>query len=439
MRRTWWICLVLLASTVEAIAETRQTTVAVTLRKRPGEKSLAVVALPAGTTVEVIREEGRWLLVRANNAEGYLTRTTVTEPTAPPGTPVATTWGAIRTGGTAGEPKVSELFVEVIAPTTVVRATPAADGARVGDLARGTRIAVLDAATHPGWVHGRAAVGSMEGWIARGTVADSASAVTLVTEDVKGVPTGSTFRRRPPAAHALRIEAGVGYRSLGMDLTSNADGGLTNYLVDADAVATELRVMSTIGLGARWFAAVDGTVQAAMASPGLDYPGPTSAPGKIPFRTLATELGGRFGVRASDVFAIAVRVAGHYDAFLPRDVDNAGLLPRERLLGLVAGARVDVVPPTSPFSAALRLDVLAFGARAQTPGLEDGTASTTHGAWGGMTLRFALTPRWALFGDYTLGRTTTAWTGMSIRQPGVTSARRVDTGQFVQLGIGAEL
>jgi hypothetical protein len=115
------------------------------------------------------------------------------------------------------------------------------------------------------------------------------------------------------------------------------------------------------------------------------------------------------------------------------------MLPRERLLGATAGARVELRPPTSRFGAVLRTDVLVVGSRAQTPGLEDGTSSTAHAVWGGVTVRLAVTRRWTVFGAYDFARMSTTWSGMSSRQPGVTSTHRIDTAQVAQLGVGAAL
>ncbi len=421
------VLLVVIATDVHA--DSRSTTVAVTVRKRPGEKAAAVGQLPAGSEVVVLREEGRWLFVKSGGVEGYLTRTTVT-PVPIAVTPSAASWGSAYAGG--------ELRVVIAVTSASLRDGPAAGAAELAKLPRGQRVDVVDATSKPGWVR-VSDDASRTGWLARADVAntateDSASGVLVVS----GRATASTFRRRAPDRLGLRLEVGAGFRTLGMDLTSNATGGLTNFIVDANAVAVSVRANGTLQLGERLFAGIDSSLVVGAASPGIRYPGPSSAPGRIPFQTIATEVGARLGVRARKTFALAVRFAGHYDAFLP-EVENVGTLPRERLLGLVAGARVDVVPQTTPISAELRLDALVLGSRAQTPGLEDGTASEARALAGGVTLRFSLGARWSLFGDYEFGRVTTEWTGMSVRQPGVTGAERVDTTQSLQLGVSAEL
>jgi SH3-like domain-containing protein len=417
----------------DAIGETRTTTAVVIVRKAPGEKARALVTLPAGTPVEVVREDGRWLRIRIKKIEGYVTRTTVSEPVAKRATTAV--WSAPRRHeGVA----VTDLFVEVTAPSALLRSAPKDDAPGVAELARGGRLSVIDAATDPAWIHGRDEQGH-DGWIARAEVDNGAASVAVTGVDLRTGAAVDELTRPTPRRVAIRTELGIGFRSLGMDLTSNAEGGLTNYLVDADAVALTLDTTTVLRMFGSWFVAVDARVQLSDASPGIDYLGPTSPAGKIPFRTFATDVGVRAGLRAKQVFDLSLRAGGHYDAFLPRDVDNAGMLPREQLLGLTLGASAEIVPKHSPFSATIRGDILAIGARAQTPGLEDGTSNTTRGVWAGATVRYLLGQRWAVFGGYEFGRATTSWTGMSVRQPGVTSARRVDTTQLLQVGMSAEI
>jgi len=417
----------------DAIADSRTTTTAVTVRKKPGEKEPVVGTLPAGTPVEVVREEGRWLWIRAKKIEGYVTRTTVSEPAttavAPP------VWSAPRRS--QGE-TTSGLFVAVTAPSALLRSAPRSDAPKVADLARGGRLSVIDAATDPAWIHARDDQGH-DGWIARAEVDNGASAVDVTGVDLRTSEPRDPLTRRAPGRTEIRAELGIGFRSLGMDLTSNAAGGLTNYIVDADAVALTTDVAAILRLSPRWFVAVDARTSVSTSSPGIDYLGPTAPPGKIPFRTISTDVGVRAGMRAKDVFDLSLRAGGHYDAFLAHDVENAGMLPRERLLGLTLGAGGEIIPPHSPFSATIRVDALVLGSRAQTPGLEDGTSSTARAVWGGLTVRYLLGHHWALFGGYEFGRATTSWSGMSVRQPGVTSARRIDTTQLLHLGISASL
>ncbi len=428
--------MVSLLGLTELRAEPRRTTEAVTLRKKPGEKEAAITKLAAHTEVTVLAEEGRWLKVKVHNAVGYLTRTTVTPGTAPaPVTapsPQDGSWSAGRR--TSDGHEITALFVD--APSAgVLAARPDPQAPKVADIAKGARLTVIDSTT-PGWLHARDAAGH-EGWIASGHVENGATAVVVSGVDLQGRP--DDYDRSPTAPLALRGSIGFGYRSLGMDLSSNAEGGLTNYLVDADAAAAVGELDVRRQLSGSWFVAGDARVELSESSPGIDYPGPTAPPGKIPFSTFAADAGVRGGLRLDPAIEVALRVGGHYDAFLTKTVDNAGMLPRERLVGVTAGLRADITPPHSRFAAGIRFDVLALGSRAQTPGLEDGTSSTARALWGGVTVRFQLARHLAPYAGYDFGRASTAWTGMSVREPGVTNARRVDTTQLFQLGIAAEL
>ncbi|HEU4734840.1 MAG TPA: SH3 domain-containing protein [Kofleriaceae bacterium] len=440
MRAVLLLCaLAAVAPLTLARAESRRTLEDVALRKKPGEKEAVIARLPAGTPVAVLALDGRWLLVRANGATGYLTRTTVSEP-APGDAEPAGSWSA---GRKVDGRVASELYIQVVAPRAALRETPRPDAAKIAELARGRRLAVIDAASDPAWIHARDDAGQ-DGWIARAEVDNGASGVAVTGVDLAGTGLSREVAAAPAPARLPLVRAafGVGFRTLGMDLTSNADGGLTNYVLDADAVAATLDVdvaRRLARLGGRLVVGGDARLVASDSSPGIDYPGPTAPAGKIPFRTFAVDLGVRAGLRVHRAFDLALRVGGHYDAFLADEVDNAGMLPRERLLGATAGARVDIAPERSRFTITARLDALVLGGRKQTSGLEDGPDSTARALWGGLTMRYALRSHLAVFGGYDFSRASTEWSGMSVRQPGATRTRRVDTAQLVQLGISAEL
>jgi len=429
------------ASVTLAHAGGRRTLEPVALRKKPGEREAVVARLPAGAEVTVLAIDGRWLRVRAGGAEGYLARTTVSAP-EDADADAAAQLGQWSAGRRAGGRVVGELFIDVVVDRAALRAEPRADAAAIAALARGARLTVVDAASDPAWIRARDPAGH-DGWIGRAEIDNGASAVVVAGVDLRGVdrPRDDRGVRGGPAVRrlALRADLGIGYRALGMDLTSNAEGGLTNYAVDAGAMAATLDTDAVLRLGGAWLAGADARMSASDSSPGIDYPGPTAPPGKIPFRTFEADAGVRLGARLQRAFNVALRAGVHYDAFVTRSVANAGMLPRERLLGATLGARADISPERSRFAVTARFDALVLGGRAQTAGLEDGTSSTAHALWGGLTLRYALGHRLAAFGGYDFGRATTEWSGMSARQPGVTRTRRVDTAQLVQLGISAEL
>jgi SH3-like domain-containing protein len=424
-------CLIAFAAWAQAAPHTTE---AVTLRKKPGEKEDAVAKLPANTPIQILAEDGRWLKVRANGAVGYLARTTIADDKPLPGG-ATNQWSA---GRRKADTIATEMFVEVTAAKAALHADPKPDAPSVTAAAKGTHLVVVDAAAHPAWIHVRADDGK-DGWIARADVDNGASTVVVAGADLKGIGLErEAFTRPPPRTLAIRTELAIGYRSLGMDFSSNGAGGLTNYLVDADAVAVTLGSEATVRRGTYVFGA-DGRIELSESSPGINYPGPTGPTGKIPFKTFAADAGGRAGIHFADAFEVAARGGLHYDAFLANSVDNAGMLPRERLVGVTVGVRGDVVPRHSRFSASVRFDWLAVGSRAQTPGLEDGQDSSAHAVWGGVSFRFQLDRRFALATGYDFERATTSWSGQSVRDPAVTDAHRVDTVQLVRLGLSTEL
>ncbi len=419
-----------LSVSATAVADVRHTTEAVVLRKKPGEREPAVTNIPANAEITVLSEQGRWVRVRYGSAEGYITRTTIDEP-VPQVTPTAG-WSAARHPNETGE--VTDLFVQTTVPSRLF-ASPSTGAAPIAELASGTKLSIVDAASTPGWVHARDD-GGHDGWIARAEVSDTGSGVTVDANSIHTANVGAPFVRAPERAHG---ELGVGYRSLGMNMTANQVNGLTNYLAASDAMAAVGTVEVLWTITGRIYVGADARVEVSQSSPGLDYPGPTNMPGKIPFDTFAADVGGQVGIHVNELVNVALHLGGHYDAFLPDDVNNVGMLPRESLAGATVGLRAALVPPHSRFAATARFDVLAIGSRSQTPGLQDGTDSRAHAVWGGATLSYLIGRRIAMFAGFDLGWASTHWDGPSAREPGVTNAHRVDTSQLVQLGVSAAL
>jgi len=442
---------------------TWKTTIEVVLRKTPGERAPAVVKLPVGTVVVIEAEQGRWLRVRVGTQVGYLTRTTVATTTPPPVEPEPTPPAAPPTGPSPfdelapteapakrwGSDRIEAsragtgLFVGVTAPTGSVLAEPRSGATKIVEVPKGTRLTALET-SGGAWVHVRDDAGH-EGWIGRAEVDNSTASVAIggavpVDVDDAQVTRSGTETERPARKLTITAGAALGYRSVGMDFTSNGSVGLSNYLVSADAAAADLGVDVAARVGSRLRAGADARFQVGTSSgSGIEYVGPSRAGGRIPFKTLEIDSGARVGTRLGHVFEVAARAGFHYDAFLANNVDNAGRLPRERLIGATLGARFGISPPRSRVDVALRIDVLALGRRAQTAGLEDGTSSDAGALWAGATIRIALAHHLSLLSAYDFGRATTTWSGMSVRFSDVTQARRVDSTQTVQLGIAAEL
>jgi len=431
---------------------TWKTTIAVTLRDKAGEHADKVAELPVGTEVTVVGENGRWLRVRAAGHVGYLTRTTIAsdapapaiDPAAAPPAPTETDptprkrWGADRR---AASSEGSGLFVGVTAQRVSVLSEPRTGAASVFEATRGTRLAAIET-RDGGWIHVRDDAGH-DGWITRAAVDNSTANVALDDKPAVALTAEPATPDRAPVRverrFAITAGAALGYRSVGMDFTSNGSVGLSNYLVSADAAAVDVDVDVATRVTSRLHAGGDVRIQGGTSSgSGISYAGPSRAGGDIPFKTLAVDAGARVGTQRG-VFGIAARAGVHYDAFLADEVANAARLPRESLFGVTGGARVRIAPPRSRVTVGLRFDMLVLGTRSQTSGLEDGTSSDAGALWAGATIRIALGRHLSLLSAYDFGRATTTWSGMSVRFADVTAAKRVDSTQTVQIGVAAEL
>lgn len=421
----------------------RTTTIEVVLRKGPGERQAEVAKLAVGTAVLVEQEDGRWLRVRVGVHTGYLARTTVTAAVSSqardrPSDEPRRRWGADRAAaGTTG------LAIGVRVATATLYASPRAGAPAVGTAPRGTRLAVIGG-EDPEWLHVRSGDGR-DAWIARADV-DNGTAAVAIADPVEAAELRPAVRGPSESVASrgklvTRLGVAVGYRSLGMDFSSNGTTGLANYVVTADAGAADVTFDLVARLAGRLRLGVDGHVQVGSSSPGsgIAYLGPSRPGGSIAFSTVTSDAGVRIGLRAGQLFELALRGGLHYDTFITREVANAGRLPRERLLGATAGVRIAIMPPRSRVDVELRLDVLAIGRRSQTTGLEDGAASVAHALWGGATLLVPISRRMALLSAFDFGRATTSWSGMSVRDPSATAGRRVDQTQTVQIGLSAEL
>jgi uncharacterized protein YgiM (DUF1202 family) len=435
-----------------ASTEPRTTIEAVVVRKKPGEKEAVAGNLPAGTEVRIEGELGRWMMVRAGSVAGFVMRTQLTGPTpatdttafAPQPAP-APTVTTRKWGKRDPDQPIGDQLAVFASADSVLRSDAKPEASEIARVAAGARLVVLDAAEVAGFIRVRDDEGR-EGYVARaqvgnGAIASALSAPTLQAPIVRREGTQPERQATPPLQQArslaLRLDAGIGYRVLGMDFTSNGNR-FANYLASASAAAAEAD-LDVMLHARRLVIGVDAQLGASRSSPGIDYFGPTAPPGRVTFSTLSLDAGVRVGVRARRVFVVAARAGAHYDAFMTSSLENAPMLPRESLLGATLGARADIVPPASRVSATVHFDALAFGRRRQTSGLEDGADHTARAVWAGVTARFAFGRRFALLGAYDFGRATTEWSGMSTRDPTVTSARRVDSTQLVQIGLSIGL
>lgn len=426
--------------------DARTTIEAVVVRKKPGEKQAAAGELPAGTEVVIEREQGRWLRVRAGRITGYVTRTTVTAPSAAPEalavsnapssaqesgsqlavvSPVdatsrpatirpATSWRAVRDRETTKATRTA-LFATVTAPASALRSGPALEADQVAKADKGDRLIVLDARGTPGWVQVRDTDGH-DGWVSQRELGNG-------TEMVASIDDGAPVRRAPEIvavagveprrSWSLRIGAGAGYRALASEVMSRAtdapadqrtsDGGSVAE-VAIDALARPVRSFS-VGVDAR----IEVGRSATAATRGLD-------------------VGLRAGGRPGQMFELSLRVGARSESSV-----SALMGAGERLSGATIGGRVDVTPARSRVTATLQVDSLIGGTWKH-----DLTESKARALWAGMTIRVRLVRGLSLHTSFDLGRATTTWSQMSMSAE-TTPVRRIDTTQVLQFGLAGEL
>jgi len=410
---------------------------AVVLREKPGERQAVVARLPAGTKVDVDREQGRWRHVRAGGKSGWVTRTTLVGGPPPNDVGAAGKWSANVRGAATAAANTDALTIEVIAEAATLRGEPNANAPTVGDATPGARLAVLDARTQPGWIKVRDAAG-LTGWIERDHV-DNGDADAAFQRPLPGAAGGGDAIRPPPRGVALRGAARIGYRSLDMAYRSNGGAQFANYVLSSEATTLDLDGDALLRSHSRRLGiGFDARFRLSYSAPGIAYVEPSGMTSRIAFSMIEGDAGVRAALRVG-VADVAFRTGYHYGAFLVKDVENVGKLPRERLQGLTAGSRVDVRPADSRFGISTRLDVMLVGRRAQTPGLQDGTSSTARALWFGFGVHYTLSRRMTLEATFDYERATTGWTGMATRTPGATAAHRTDTTQLIEIGLSTEL
>jgi hypothetical protein len=151
----------------------------------------------------------------------------------------------------------------------------------------------------------------------------------------------------------------------------------------------------------------------------------------VGFTTHEVDVGVAAGARLAG-WTLAGRLGYHYEAALIGDLDNPARLPSEHLQGPTVGARVDLAIGRLWLRAGG--DLLVAGERAQTNGLEDGTATEVSALFGHAGAGYQLRGL-RIDAGYRLGHQRTTWSGPAPRQPGAGGATRSDRAQTVTLGV----
>lgn len=339
-----------------------------------------------------------------------------------------------------------------------LRARPGESAALVTKLPKGESVIVLERSGR--WVFVRA--GEHRGWLTRTTLArkqrarkaseyraaawrledraDSQPVVQDMIEDAtpetRRAPAGP-----PPALRDPRVvtSAAVGYRSLGIDFSSDGAAGIGNYIIDMAAMTAALGARARVLPHAAFSVELDGEYRFTYGRPGIHYQSSTGAAGDIPFVQHDVDAGATLGawVRpGGHAMRIAARAGYHYGAFLVDDADNVGMLASESLAGPVAGAAARIQPHGSSYQLYAAIDALLGGEREQTAGLEDGMSSAASAIWARAGAGVPLSAGLELGLEYRYERAATTWSGQSARQADATTARRIDTSHIAIVGVG---
>jgi uncharacterized protein YgiM (DUF1202 family) len=281
-----------------------------------------------------------------------------------------------------------------------------------------------------------------------GTDASPAFASASADRSASELTVERGISRESTSANTLSATAQAGVAILGQRFTSNGSGALTNYQADTDAFGL------MIGLG--YQRAVGKYLRL-----GLDGEYAFAGGGAVRYRTDAGNLilgvqthtidfGASAGVHFDVIggLELGVRLGGEIGLNLIAPNLKAPL-PSDRVVGMTIGAGASA---PSLFRIAQRpvgLRIAGGGLvpadRAQTPGLEDGTSSTTYGAFFGGAVTFGLTApptpgkkyvgNLLLAASYNYNIAATHYTGQSHRNVTITAADRGSAQHLISFGL----
>lgn len=427
-----------------ASAEPMRVNTKTKLREQPGEAAKVLGTLQPDQKVEVLETKGRWLRVRAGKKVGWITRTTV-EPIAGAAGGSDTAGAGAGTGaGSDGDwsakdkptsdagAKAADKRVVTASEPGPVRREPRRNAHEVYTLTPDDLATVEGESEQGAWLLIQNENGQM-GWIRSSLVqtVDDPAAIRMARArtDESGGPVRTVRKER---LIAPRVEAGLGYRGFGMDFESNGGAALDQYRIEASSALTRVGVWVPLEFSGVVIEA-GGSYAISLARPGIRYADQED----ISFLTHDAEVGANLGYRLLDgLLTVAGSGGFHYSVFRVDKLDNVAYLPSERLTGVTAGGLVELALGGGKYTVRGAFRTLIGGKRAQTAGLEDGTASTAGAWWANLDLDYALFSAFDLAAGYTFEHASTQWAGPSARRPGVTAARRKDNNHLLYVGVG---
>ncbi len=459
-----------------ADAERVRTTDTVKVYRDSGEQSGVITKVAEGTTLTVLKTDGRWLKVRVNGRTGWITRSNVASLDGDDvprntrrrpfvdGRSTRRGWGdgapddrtgvdAVDTGGDGdggdddgddrgergnddgddgddgdgddgdgggdgGDDDRAEAapaveMVVVTAGKTKLYPRASRKAKASRTLKRGARLTVLERDEE--WV--RVEYGDDAGFVRADAV-------------------GEADAGPPRARRAIVTKARLGFASLGGTFTSDgpASNALARYQLGSTAVSLNLGAEVAYAYGKDYYLGGGLEYLGCVATPGIRYAGQD-----IGFKTHDLDLRaiGGYDLHDRRGTVIWARLGYHVGITSMSDLMNMANLPSETLRGPAIGAAMTMPRLTPTIGVAASVDLLYPGTRTQTQGNEDGQLDGAMALTLGVTGAYAWKRDWNLEGGYRFGYAKTAWTGPSFRGTGATAAsERVDKNHVLTVGLG---
>ena len=459
-----------------ADAERVRTTDTVKVYRDSGEQSGVITKVAEGTTLTVLKTDGRWLKVRVNGRTGWITRSNVASLDGDDvprntrrrpfvdGRSTRRGWGdgapddrtgvdAVDTGGDGdggdddgddrgergnddgddgddgdgddgdgggdgGDDDRAEAapaveMVVVTAGKTKLYPRASRKAKASRTLKRGARLTVLERDEE--WV--RVEYGDDAGFVRADAV-------------------GEADAGPPRARRAIFTKARLGFASLGGTFTSDgpASNALARYQLGSTAVSLNLGAEVAYAYGKDYYLGGGLEYLGCVATPGIRYAGQD-----IGFKTHDLDLRaiGGYDLHDRRGTVIWARLGYHVGITSMSDLMNMANLPSETLRGPAIGAAMTMPRLTPTIGVAASVDLLYPGTRTQTQGNEDGQLDGAMALTLGVTGAYAWKRDWNLEGGYRFGYAKTAWTGPSFRGTGATAAsERVDKNHVLTVGLG---
>jgi uncharacterized protein YgiM (DUF1202 family) len=484
-----------------AAAERVQTTDTTKVYREIGEQSAVVTKVAEGTTLTVLKRDGRWLKVRVNGRTGWITRSTVTSLDGDDDVPRNTRrrpfvdgrsqrrgWGSSAPddrvgadavdvgdddegdddagdgGGDDDEPEVRPRKPTKPAKPAKPRRTADDEGDDEGDDDEGdddeggdddevepeapdmvvviaSKVSLYPRASRKAKATRTLRRGAKLTVLERGDtwtrVEFGDDAGYVSTEAVEDFVVEDRGAARRP--RVIATKARVGFASLGGRFNSNGPETATNPPANYAVDPTAL----SVNLGVEVVYAYQRDYY---LGGGVEYLGCWSTPGirfadeDIGFKTHDVDLRVVGGYDLHDRRGTVVwgRLGYHVGITSIANLMNAASIPSETFRGPSLGVGVTMPQVTPKIGARASLDLIYPGTRSQTENNEDGDLEGAMGATLALAGAYAWRGAWNLEAGYRFGYRKTSWSGESNRITGVTEATRTDLNHVLTLGLGRE-